>query len=845
MEKRELTKEDIDKVRNTAGFPIGTDEDIIALSDAPYYTACPNPFIEEFIAENGTPYDERTDDYKCEPFSADIAVGKKDPIYNAHSYHTKVPYKAIMRYILHYTKPGDIIFDGFCGSGMTGVAAQMCGTNDPKTKFEMGANDENWGARKVILSDLSPIATNISFLNNSSLNAEEFIDEFNIILQKAIKECAWVYETKDNKGKKHKIKYTVFSDVFICPQCGEEIVFWDTAVDKTTGKVNDKFRCLSCNTELTKRECSKAIDTYFDYDLNALQEISKQVPVLIAYEYNNKEYLKIPDKEDIALINKINDLSFTLWYPSERMCEGSESRRNDKFGIKYVHQFFTKRNLYVLSYLWNSALLITAKDIRISILSILTGVMMGLSKLQRFRLNSGFPNMIQSGTLYIGSLTREWNALDWIQGKFKSILKLKNLIANFSYNNHIITTNSLTNTSLPDNSIDYIFTDPPFGFNLNYSELSFIWEAWIKVRTNNETEAIINGVQKKGLFEYKELMTQCFKEYFRVLKPNHWMTVEFHNSKQSVWNAIQEALQSAGFIIADISILNKKQKTFKQITSTAAVDQDLIISAYKPKESTVKNIELNAGSPETAFEFVRQHLENLPVAVDTDNNGLLDIISERQAFLLFDRMVAYHMTRGMSVPIDAAAFYDGLKERFLERDGMYFLPSQVTEYDLAREMAKGVEPIQTAIIITDEKSAIGWLYAELGKVPQKYSEIQPKFLKELKTLNKREKLPELSEMLEENFLKDDGGAWYVPDIKKSADIAKLREKNLLKEFQQYQAAKGNIKVFRSEAVRVGFAKLWNDRNYAAIVDMAQKLPSETIQEDPHLLMFYDQSLERV
>ena len=116
MERRKLTKEDIDKVRNIEGFPLGTDEDIIALSDAPFYTACPNPFIEDFIKEYGTPYDEATDDYHREPFAADVSEGKNDPIYNAHTYHTKVPHKAIMRYILHYTNPGDIVLDGFCGT---------------------------------------------------------------------------------------------------------------------------------------------------------------------------------------------------------------------------------------------------------------------------------------------------------------------------------------------------------------------------------------------------------------------------------------------------------------------------------------------------------------------------------------------------------------------------------------------------------------------------------------------------------------------------------------------------------------------------------------------------------
>ena len=127
MEPRKLTKEDIDKVRDIEGFPIAKDEDIIALSNAPFYTACPNPFIDEFIRENGTPYDEATDDYHCEPFAADVSEGKYNPVYRMHPYHTKVPHAAIVKYLEHYTKPGDLVFDGFCGTGMTGVAAQLCG----------------------------------------------------------------------------------------------------------------------------------------------------------------------------------------------------------------------------------------------------------------------------------------------------------------------------------------------------------------------------------------------------------------------------------------------------------------------------------------------------------------------------------------------------------------------------------------------------------------------------------------------------------------------------------------------------------------------------------------------
>ena len=138
--------------RQIQGFPIGEDEDILALSDPPFYTTCPNPFLGEIIAEwqqeravlrkeLNLPDDSQDNGnglkvYHREPYASDVSEGKNDPIYNAHSYHTKVPHKAVMRYILHYTDPGDIVLDGFCGTGMTGVAAQLCG--DKKTVESLG-----------------------------------------------------------------------------------------------------------------------------------------------------------------------------------------------------------------------------------------------------------------------------------------------------------------------------------------------------------------------------------------------------------------------------------------------------------------------------------------------------------------------------------------------------------------------------------------------------------------------------------------------------------------------------------------------------------------------------------
>lgn len=399
--------------------------------------------------------------------------------------------------------------------------------------------------------------------------------------------------------------------------------------------------------------------------------------------------------------------------------------------------------------------------------------------------------------------------------------------------------------NIPDKSVDYIFVDPPFGDNLQYSELNFIQEAWLRCETNNTEEAIINNSQHKGINEYQNLMEKSFKEFCRILKPNHWITVEFHNSKNAVWNSLQEALQKAGFIIADVRTLDKQKGTTKQLSYSMAVKQDLVISAYRPKEEVTRAMLKETGTEETAWTFIREHLDNLPVVIISGDK--ISPVTERQAYLLFDRMVAYHIMQGIPVPLDATDFYRGLDERFLKRDNMYFLPDQVNEYDTAR-ITTEVENIQFEMFVTNEKSAISWLYQQLDEQfcgPQTYAELQPKFMQEVKAVDKYEQMPELATILEENFLQDEKGRWYIPDVTKEGDLVKLREKNLWKEFEGYMNSKGKLKLFRSEAIRVGFSRLWKEKNYKAIVDIAERLPEQTIQEDSNLLMYYDISLGRV
>jgi DNA modification methylase/rubredoxin len=873
--------------RKIEGFPIGSDEDILTLSDPPYYTACPNPFIEDFIRCYGKPYDPKTDNYRREPFAADVSEGKNDPIYNAHSYHTKVPHKAIMRYILHYTEPGDVVFDGFGGTGMTGVAAQLCDSkkeveslgykvrSDGAILDEKGRKFSKIGGRRAILNDLSPAATFIACNYNTPVDVKAFEREVKRILKEAEEECGWMYETSHSDGKtKGRVNYTVWSDVFICPECTREVVFWEAAMDKKAGKVKDEFLCPHCHVRLTKRNMDRAWETKFDKVINRTIRQAKRVPVLIKYSVGKNRYEKTPDEFDLALIEKIEQRTIPYWFPTDRMPEGDESRRNDDIGITHVHHFYTKRSLTILSTLLGKTQKISNQRDRSISRFLFEQWIIGFSRLNRYSPHHFSQNNRNlSGTLYVGSQISE------VSSDYAFTEKIKRLIsafkkANFLYSS-LLTTEDTSSTQIVEAGVDYIFTDPPFGGNLMYSELNFLWEAWLKVFTNNIPEAIENSAQGKGLVEYQRLMTRCFQEYYRVLKPGRWMTVEFHNSKNSVWNAIQEALQHAGFVVADVRTLDKQQGTFKQVTSGGAVKQDLVISAYKPNSGLEARFKIDAGTEEGVWDFIRIHMKQLPVFVPKD--GQAEVVAERQNYLLFDRMVAFHVQRGVTVPLSAAEFYQGLVQRFPQREGMYFLSDQVAEYDRKRMTVK--EMLQLELFVTDESSAIQWLRQQLTKKPQTGGELKPQFMQEIGGWQKNEKLLELDEFLAQNFIYYDGKGevpsqihsylstnfkdfrnlakddpvlcvkakdrWYVPDPNKAGDLEKLRERSLLKEFDEYRESKQRqLKVFRLEAVRAGFKKAWQERDYKTIIEVARRIPENVLQEDPKLLMWYDQALTR-
>jgi len=901
--------------RKIEGFPIGNDEDILALSDPPYYSACANPWLREFINFYGVPYDPGQS-YHREPFAADVSEGKNHPIYNAHSYHTKVPHRAIMRYLLHYTRPGDVVFDGFCGTGMTGVAAQFCGDrtevqelgyrveSDGTIFNEEGISFSKLGARRAILNDLSPAATFIAYNYNTPVDADSFEKSARSILKELETEIGWMYETTHTDGSKRRIDYTVWSEVFTCPECAKEITFLEEALDEDTKKVKDDFPCPHCSALLTKRKLERVFETEVDPVLGTSWKHVKFKPALIQYRVGKAKHEKQPDRQDLAVLEKVNKLPWPVEVPVNPwpIADMSHGSRVAPKGFTYTHQFFLARAAQSLAALWRKTNAAQEFRLRAMLLFFVEQAIWGLSRMNRYGpTHFSQVNRTLNGVYYIASQHSECSPWYNLGGK------LERLVKTFSeqrmrLRTGLVTTLSTPAMDIPDGSLDYIFTDPPFGENIFYGDMNLLVESWHKVFTNCEAEAIIDRPKGKDLPDYQALMLSCFRQYFRVLKPGRWMTVEFSNSQAAVWNAIQTTLQEAGFVVANVAALDKQQRSFRSVTSPTAVKQDLVISAYKPNGGLEERFAKRGETEEGAWDFARTHLRNLPVV--KAKSGHLEFVAERDPRILYDRMVAFYVGHSTLVPLSSGEFQSGLAEKFPERDGMFFLPEQVNEYDRKRSQMENIG--QLAIFVEDERSAINWLRNFLKNRPSTYQDIQPDFMQQLgASWKKWESRPELNALLTQNFLCYDGDGdipsqihsylssqfkelrklskndaslkskaknrYYVPDPKKNVDVETIRNRRLLEEFWSYlpegykppalTANKGQtlpglvaqrpktpkgkkLKELRSEAIRVGFKYCYQQKDYTTIIVVAEMLPSSVLNEDEQLQMLYDTAVTR-
>jgi 16S rRNA G966 N2-methylase RsmD len=754
--------------------------------------------------------------------------------------------------------PGDSVIDAFSGSGMTGIACSKCGdfkelesmgllTNESNEVLNSNKKIGSFGSRNAILIDLSPAATHLSYNNNNSINLVNFKNNAKQLIDEAKKEFSWMFTTIDPLTNKDvEVEYFVWSEISTCENCGSDLNFSQIAFENSLKILKKDIHCPSCNIKINKRNLKPQYDSVYDNILNRVVQIPKRELILICFKRNRKKEYKRPDNEDIRKIQVVSGLPKPS-IPSSEIPDMQMMRvgRMKASKITNTHQFYFDRMKHILSFLWSNANDIASKKEKELIKYWLDSHFVNLSLRNRYRPNVSFPYNPMTGVFYIPMMSAEANPFVAYENKLNRIIKA--FIDSKNKGNDVVTsTNSASDTTIKNDSIDYIFTDPPFGENIYYSDLNYFIEAWQKVFTNTKTEAIVDKVKNKSEFEYNRLINNCFKEYYRILKPGKWMTVVFSNTKASIWNGIQLSLSNSGFIISNVAALDKQQGTFQAVNTTTAVQQDLVISCYKPSSEFDLKFRTNQHDEIAIWDFVEEHLHHLPIHLVKEN--ATTAIIERSPKILYDRLISFYVQRILPVPIDASKFQQGLRKLFIERDGMFFTNEQVQEYDTKKAAVPHFT--QLSIFVANEQDSIYWLRILLEKERKTEQDIQPLWMKEVASnMRVGDILPEMRTILEENFLKDENGKWYIPDPENEADLEKLRNKRLLKQFDVYKTETANsrskIKEYRVEALRAGFKQCYQDKDFKTIVIIGDRIPNNLLMEDEVLLQFYDIANSRI
>lgn len=525
------------------------------LDAPPVYTTGVNESIAAFLARQ-TPRGSAS----TAALPEEIVASKGSAAYRMHSYHTKVPPEGIVPFIERHTRPGDVVLDPFCGSGMTGVAALRCG-------------------RRAVLADLSPAATFIAHNYCSRLDPDAVRREAERVLEAVRPELEPLYHTRCRScGGPAHIRFAVWSERYKCPDCAARFALWDVA--RGERRVAGQVACPNCGRTGQRGQWRRL------------------APVITLIKYTCPDCGKRdapPQEADRTLARRAarGDWKSRIPFPQTPIpTRGDEIARVHKRGISRVDQLFTPRNLRAVATLWHTIGALPDLECRRALFFALTGAMPRASRTNKFIPALGVAPGPILGTMYIPGFHPEVNVLQLFQRKVADVARfhkeLRRPRAGFLLDwwpeaSVRISTQSATDlANIPDASIDYVFTDPPFGSNIAYAELNLLWESWLGVRTDVPSEAIVSRTHGKSIADYQQMMADAFAEARRVLKPRGRASIVFHNASAEVWRALQGALDAAGLAVEGAVIFDKgPNQSFKQFTTQGAVTHDLVVTCKR------------------------------------------------------------------------------------------------------------------------------------------------------------------------------------------------------------------------------------------------------------------------
>lgn len=518
-----------------------------------------------------------------------LPANRKGSLYNAFPYPTKISPEAIAIYIACHTKVGNTILDPFSGSGTTGLATLLCDqpTKEMKETAQQLGVKPIWGKRNAILYELGSLGSFIGQVMCNPPSSKQFSKIAKQLVTETEKELGDIYAVKDPDGNEGILRYAIWSEVLICPSCNRESTYWDNAVTKSPLSISTDFSCPKCNHQDAIVNIGRAREKVSDPVLNEKHSRKKRIPVWLYGKTGKKTWSRKATAMDIKRLKSVQSRFSMEAVPLHEMNWGILHRKGYHAGISHLHHFYTDRNLIVFSRLWEKTNAYSPDmnaALKLLLLSYNASHSTLMSRVVVKQRNKDFViTGAQSGVLYISNLPVEKNIIDGVRRKIKTLTDSFKQVEKSESSVQVFNQSS-TGLSIANNSVDYVFTDPPFGDYIPYSEINQINEAWLGHLTDNQNEVIVNSAQKKGTDEYALLMKQVFSETHRVLKTDGRMSLVFHSAKAEIWQALVKAFKESGFEVSLSSILDKVQGSFKQVTSTVKVQGDPLILLNKSKK---------------------------------------------------------------------------------------------------------------------------------------------------------------------------------------------------------------------------------------------------------------------
>lgn len=574
------------------------------------------------------------------------------PLYNAFSYPTKISPEAIGIFIATHTEPGATILDTFAGSGTTGLGAMLCDKPTPwmlHTTQDLGLKPQ-WGPRSAVLYEVGVLGSFVSRVLCSPPDPVEFERAARQLLAKVEARFHSLWTATDPIGGIGHIRHVIWSDVIHCTHCHSEISFWKAAVRIDPLSLGDEARCPRCRKRFLIEGADRVVESVFDSILGQKIIRKKRVPVRIHGRTGKLTWQRDPLPSDFDSISRANAYRLPQCAPLSPIVWGDLYRSGYHKGITHLHHFYTRRSFLALSALWDATY-----DFPVNLRDALQFLVLSYNAshstlMTRVVVKTGQRDFVitgaQSGVLYVSSLPVEKNVFEGIRRKIGACRDAFSVVKD-SGSRVTVCNASSTKLSIPTGTIDYVFTDPPFGDYIPYAEINQLNEAWIGKRTNRSDEAIISVAQKKTVDHYQTMMEQVFSEISRTLKRGAKATVVFHSAKASVWQALTSAYSKAGLRVVASSVLDKVQTSFKQVVSSVSVKGDPLLLLEKSHGTSLASTN---PSIDILIKTLLQHAES-----NSD-------VAEREPTRLYSRFINQCLERGLPVSIDAGEFYRRTRE---------------------------------------------------------------------------------------------------------------------------------------------------------------------------------------